>query len=130
SLNTKANITVLLPGTHSKHVSINCGNVIGIKTYITGEIFSILSNNGLIKEAVQPPKDPINGNDWDIFIEGVNYSGTTSLLQALFKVRTNQLFNRMNKLQNFNYLSGMLIGYELRELLNKPDTQIVLCSRA
>ncbi|WP_373497490.1 2-dehydro-3-deoxygalactonokinase [Aquiflexum sp.] len=127
SLKAKDQITVLLPGTHSKHVSIRNGNIAGIETYITGELFAIVSKHGLLKEAVQSPENAVDGIDWDVFIDGVNYSGSTTLLQALFKVRTNQLFNRLSKQQNYSYLSGLLIGFELRSLLNKPNTQLVLC---
>ncbi len=128
SLNAEGQITVLLPGTHSKHVGILNGNITAIETYITGELFAIMSKNGLLKEAVQSPEDAVNENDWNAFMDGVNYSGSTTLLQGLFKVRTNQLFNRLSKQQNYSYMSGLLIGFELRNLFNKPSTQLVLCS--
>lgn len=118
---------VLLPGTHSKHIYIRDGFAEKIETYVTGELFSILSKNGLLKESVQPPDDFTEEHLWkSAFIEGIKYSGETTLLQGLFKIRTNQLFNKLNKVQNYNYLSGLLIGHELRKLLN-TDKQIVLC---
>ena len=126
-LNMNDETVVLLPGTHSKHVHITNGAITGIETYITGELFSILSNNGLLKEAVQSHNNKHAGNDWEAFLQGVEYSGTTSLLQALFKVRTNQLFNEFTKPQNYDYLSGILIGYELRNLRQQAPSQVLLC---
>lgn len=129
-LPVKKELIVLLPGTHSKHVHIKHDQVTKIETYITGELFSIMSNNGLLKESVRPAGLSLNQKDWDIFREGIACSGTTNMLQALFKVRTNQLFGRFTKQQNYTYLSGLLIGYELKELLNKDISNIVLCSES
>ncbi len=128
SLSATENILIILPGTHSKHVHINNGNLTKIETYITGELFAILSQNGLIKEAVKRSDRAFDDEDWEIFLKGVKYSGETTLLQSLFKIRTNQLFNRLTKQQNYIYLSGLLIGSELRELSKREYTQLVLCS--
>ena len=60
------------------------------------------------------------------FKEGVKMSAAP-ILHSLFTVRTNQLFERYNKEQNFSYLSGLLIGSELMALkdINLP---IVICT--
>jgi 2-dehydro-3-deoxygalactonokinase len=42
-------------------------------------------------------------------------------------VRTNQLFNNLNKKQNALYLSGLLIGNELNGLTSK-HVPLILCS--
>src|SRR5690606_6020541 len=111
------------------HVHIRGGYIQKIETYITGELFALLTKNGLLKESVQPSHDFSHENDWTkAFTEGLEYSGSTSLLKGLFKIRTNQLFNRLDKWENYNYLSGLLIGNELRNLLNIRDTRLFLCS--
>lgn len=127
AMEIKEDAVILLPGTHSKHVYIAHGEISKIETHITGELFSILSNNGLLKEAVQSHNNQRIGNDWEAFLDGIEYSGTTTMLQALFKVRTNQLFNELTKPQNYDYLSGILIGSELRNLKDKGLQQILLC---
>ena len=43
-------------------------------------------------------------------------------------MRTNQLFKRLNKTQNAFYLSGLLIGSELNDLVKKHDCPLFLCS--
>lgn len=121
---------VILPGTHSKHVHLSDRHIAKIVTYVTGELFANLSKNGLLKEAVQPTNDKQHANDWETFKSGVDDSGTANILNALFKVRTNQLFGRFSKQQNYQYLSGLLIGYEIRNLVDKRDMRIVLCSSA
>jgi 2-dehydro-3-deoxygalactonokinase len=47
-------------------------------------------------------------------------------LHASFLVRTNQLFGTYSKEGNYFYLSGLVIGGELKELKNTNDTDIIL----
>ena len=61
------------------------------------------------------------------FRQGVLASESGNLLGSLFSVRTNQLFRRFDRYQNALYLSGLLIGSELRPLHQKHDGQIILC---
>ncbi|MBY5960251.1 2-dehydro-3-deoxygalactonokinase [Membranicola marinus] len=120
-------LLVILPGTHSKHVKIKSGKIIDFSTYVTGELFALMSQNGLLKEAVKASRISDNSLHWTHFIEGVKYSGQFSLLQGLFKVRTNDLFQRNNKEQNYFFLSGLLIGYELRSIQEEQGKRLVLC---
>ncbi len=121
------NLLVILPGTHSKHVEIKSGMITDFSTYITGELFALMSQNGLLKEAVKASRISEDSIHWAHFIDGVKYSGDFSLLQGLFKVRTNDLFQKNNKEENYYFLSGLLIGYELRSIYPKQDGKIVLC---
>lgn len=120
-------VVIIMPGTHSKHVRINQNRIVGFNTFITGELFALMSQNGLLKEAVKAPKLSLNTIDWQYFIDGVNYSGEVEMLQALFKVRINELFQSLNKEQNYFFLSGLLIGYELRSLKKEKTSAMVLC---
>lgn len=117
----------IFPGTHSKHIYVDGDLATKIETYITGELFSILCNNGLLKEAVQQV-NIVNEDDWLVFDEGINCSGTIGLLRSLFRIRTNHLLGKYTKQQNYIFLSGLLIGYELRSLMKKDFIKLVLCS--
>src|SRR5690606_32638833 len=48
------NTIVVMPGTHSKHVYLQDSHISRIGTYLTGELFAVLSENGLFKTAVEP----------------------------------------------------------------------------
>jgi len=121
-------VLLILPGTHSKHLQLKSGKVQKINTYMTGEVFSILASNGSLKDTVDLSDTNYSARDWDIFLQGIDYSEKEHLLQALFKVRTNYLLKNLPKKQNSIYLSGLLIGYELRSLLAAQHDKIVLCS--
>jgi 2-dehydro-3-deoxygalactonokinase len=62
------------------------------------------------------------------FEEGVANSLQHNLLHASFFARTNGLFNRNTKKENYFYLSGLLIGTELKDLMNKDTPISLVCN--
>jgi 2-dehydro-3-deoxygalactonokinase len=124
----KNRLTCILPGTHSKHVKISGGSITGFQTFITGELFQLLSQKSVLSNSVSLPEktEPVTDVEKSAFIKGIHASENLTLLHTLFSVRTNQLFNRLNKTENAFYLSGILIGSELRTLRNNNAECIVL----
>lgn len=116
--------TIVLPGTHSKHVGVTGGQIREIKTYMTGELFSVLSEHTVLKHSM--PSESYFSEDLpgDDFIAGIHERGILSNL--LFGVRTGTLFGKRDVKQSRDYLLGLLIGHELAGLENHD--QIVLCS--
>jgi 2-dehydro-3-deoxygalactonokinase len=106
----------IFPGTHSKHILIKNNRLLDFKTYMTGELFELLSQKSILKSAVQIDQELESVIDLSSFIKGVKEAMSSNILSAIFKVRTNQLFNLITNLENFNYLSGLLIGTELKDL--------------
>ena len=47
----------IFPGTHSKHVTVKNGNVIDIKTYMTGEFFELLSVKSILSATIEKTVD-------------------------------------------------------------------------
>ena len=123
----------VLPGTHSKHVSINDKAIISIKTFITGELFHILRSNGTLAKSIEFIHEDrnINPENQLAFIKGIHESKNGSLLNNLFQVRVNDILNKLNKEQNFYYLSGLLIGSEFdylkKEPILSPTNKLVVC---
>lgn len=126
---SKENVVFVFPGTHSKHIYVQNKMVTGFRTFMTGEIFQILSKHSILKASLGPAPTFCTGqSDLASFKRGILKSKDTSLLQALFTVRTNELFNKITKEQNTSYLSGLLIGSEIRELMKADINQVVVCS--
>ena len=46
---------VCIPGTHSKWVWIDAGSVVSFTTYMTGELFSVITQHSILKHAVDAP---------------------------------------------------------------------------
>jgi 2-dehydro-3-deoxygalactonokinase len=104
----------IFPGTHSKHIQVKDNQVVDFKTYMTGEVFHLLSEASILRNSVEQVGD--SSLLLESFVKGVQDAQTANLLNAVFRVRTNQLFGLNNKAANYNYLSGLLIGAELQDL--------------
>jgi len=107
---------IVFPGTHPKHVTIEKNNIIGIKTYMTGEIFGLLTTHSLLAGSIQ--KGFFDEDGQASFKSGVRNSLNTNLLNSVFRVRTNDILKKLPKEYNYYYLSGLLIGTELKDLLD------------
>lgn len=116
---------VILPGTHSKHICFEAGSFTDFKTYMTGELFSIVSQQSILKLSVE--KGPLNGKALLAFRQGVQVGFGQGLASSLFTVRTKEVLGQISKDLNYHYLSGILIGDELMHL-GDWDGKIVMAA--
>jgi 2-dehydro-3-deoxygalactonokinase len=100
--------TVCLPGSHSKWARVRSGRIDGFATHMTGEAFAALRDHTILGRLMTDgPHDPA------AFQQGVDRSANPGgLLHHLFGVRTLGLFGRLPRAAD--YLSGLLIGHEIR----------------
>lgn len=118
---------MIFPGTHSKHIYVRDGKVIDFETYMTGEFFDLLSNRSILANSIRKPAD--NHDDFGAFDEGVKRGAAGNLLHEVFSVRTNQVLKKLSPESNYSFLSGMLIGNELKGINSAEVEGIVLvCS--
>ena len=116
--------TLVLPGTHSKWVQVHSGRVMQFQTFMTGEVFALMSQHSILGKTLD-----LNGAfDEAIFLQGVDQSQQSgSVLHHLFAVRTLGLFDRLSTAQLPSYLSGLLIGEELRtQTVNADSGPVIL----
>ena len=116
--------TLVLPGTHSKWVQVHSGRVMQFQTFMTGEVFALMSQHSILGKTLD-----LNGAfDEAIFLQGVGQSQQSgSVLHHLFAVRTLGLFDRLSTAQLPSYLSGLLIGEELRtQTVNADSGPVIL----
>jgi 2-dehydro-3-deoxygalactonokinase len=103
----------VLPGTHSKWAIVQAKQLVDFRTYMTGEVFGFLRKDGTLGQMIQ-------GDDHDpaAFGEGVlrgSSADAGGLLHRLFSVRTLGLLEQMPRTSLASYLSGLLIGAEVRD---------------
>lgn len=128
-LSADTDFILIFPGTHSKHLYLKNQRLIGFQTYMTGEIFNIIANHSILKDSIDIEELHHSSNqELAAFKKGVLDAEATGILKSLFKVRTHQLFHTLTKKENGLYLSGLLIGSELKHLLENATCQLVLCS--
>lgn len=117
----------IFPGTHSKHIRVQDGQVVGFQTFMTGEFFDLLSKKSILAGSVEEDPHVEMGEDPEYFTKGVTRAIGSNLLNSSFGIRTNDLFEKLNKNQNHHFLSGLLIGTELKELQKQNAAKIYLC---
>ena len=103
----------VLPGTHSKWVTVTDSQIESFQTYMTGEVFSALKEHTILGRMMFKP-----GND-KAFERGVAASTEDGapgrLLNQIFATRTLGLFGEVTDEEAASYLSGLLIGSEIRD---------------
>jgi 2-dehydro-3-deoxygalactonokinase len=124
-LQNKQELLVIFPGTHSKHAIINKGSLIDFRTYMTGEVFDLLATKSILTRSVSPGEVEARSN---AFSNGVKEGMEGNLLNSVFHVRTRQLLANSKPAENYHYLSGLAIGYELSDILQNRKNILLVCS--
>ena len=110
---------LLLPGTHSKWVEVQAGRITAFRTYMTGELYAVLNAHSILG---RPARETGAVADDAAFDRGVAAArGTEPLAALLFSARTLVLDGRLPATHSLDYLSGLLIGDELRSALREGD---------
>jgi 2-dehydro-3-deoxygalactonokinase len=102
----------VLPGTHCKWVRVSDGRVQSFATFMSGVMYGLLRHHSILARTM-PPEDA--GLDAPAFLRGVRHAQQArSLLHSAFSARTLALFGRLRTEVLPSYLSGLVIGEELR----------------
>lgn len=119
----------IFPGTHAKHIQVGGGVAQHFKTYMTGEFFELLSTKSILSNSIE--KDETNNPDFASphFEKGILEGSASNLLNATFHVRTADLFKKHTRPENNQYLSGLVIGAELKELAQTPSALVLVCGK-
>jgi 2-dehydro-3-deoxygalactonokinase len=116
----RSGCVVLLPGTHSKHVRVDDGCVVGFRTYMSGELYVLLARHSVLRRSLSGDGDVSVPEPGGAFLAGVRAGREKGLSGALFQVRVGGLFGRRSKTQSAQYLSGVIVGDEVAALLAEP----------
>jgi 2-dehydro-3-deoxygalactonokinase len=127
---------VVLPGTHSKWVRLTGGRIREFTTYMTGELFAVLRTHSILGR-LAPPGAGDGGTEDGAFARGVSAAqrAGVGLGSLLFSARASVLVGDLSAESSLGYLSGLLIGDELRAGLargGRPTALIgdpALCAR-
>ncbi len=111
------NISFCLPGTHTKWVRTENGRICAFSTSMTGDLFRAIRESTILRSVAQHEPD-----DESAFLQGVARAGQDGELgHQLFGVRTLVLTGKMNEVSASSYLSGLLIGREVKEMARGTD---------
>ncbi len=101
--------TAILPGTHTKWVRVAGGKVQRFTTFMTGELFGLLTGTSILRHSVSP-----DGFDGDAFAGAFveTLAKPESLSSRLFTLRASHLLNGVHPVASSSQLSGFLTGIE------------------
>jgi 2-dehydro-3-deoxygalactonokinase len=111
-----ARCCMVLPGTHSKWVSVREGRLEHFSTYMTGELFAVLCQHSILGRLLPAGKSATREPDREAFELGLKQSQSGragDLTHHIFATRTLGLTGRLQSVVLADYLSGLLIGSEL-----------------
>jgi 2-dehydro-3-deoxygalactonokinase len=118
-----ADARLVLPGTHSKWVELRNGRIEGFSTFMTGEFYALLRQHSILSRTLPAEDGPL---DEAAFLRGVEHAHAAgNLLHAAFSARTLSLFERLEAAALPSYLSGLVIGEELRSQPIAAGTDVI-----
>jgi 2-dehydro-3-deoxygalactonokinase len=118
---------MVLPGTHSKWVSLEAGQIVGFNTFMTGEFQQLLAQHSRLALHLPPASAAPTPLDHAAFLEGIDYAtNSESLLNTAFNVQVRSLFKQLTPEQAASYLWGLVIGEELVSMQLEPGLEVVL----
>ncbi|CAM3970737.1 2-dehydro-3-deoxygalactonokinase [Bordetella tumbae] len=129
-----ADLLIGLPGTHSKWVHVHDGQVNHFDTYMTGEVYAALRDHTILGRTMNSDAPA----DAQGFARGLAVAslpeGRAGLLSTLFSTRALGLTGQLDGNAQPDYLSGLLIGYEVASVLALHRARgalphIVLCGQ-
>lgn len=103
----------VLPGTHSKWVRVADGHVAEIVTFMTGELFSLMTRHGTLAAALPPQPWPWHEEAFHAGLEAAQHGGFT---HNAFVCRARVVTDAMPAAHATSYLSGLLIGAEFQHI--------------
>jgi 2-dehydro-3-deoxygalactonokinase len=102
--------TLCLPGTHTKWVRIDAGEIVHFKTFMTGELFNLLATQSVLRHS-------FGGTGWDRgeFVKAIASMANEPdrFAGRLFAIRAEGLVLGLEPAMAKARLSGTLIGSEL-----------------
>lgn len=104
----------LMPGTHSKWVLVEGGKIVELNTFMTGEFYALLSQHGTLSKVMSDQQSVP-----EAFAAGINASRHGGFTHTAFCCRALVVTDMMPAEHTASYLSGLLIGTELHEILRK-----------
>jgi 2-dehydro-3-deoxygalactonokinase len=107
-----------LPGTHTKWVQMEGSRITAFTTFMTGDLFKAIRESTILRDFTQ--QECTNGDAFLLGVERAKQVG--ALAHHVFGVRTLALTSRIRGSETSSYLSGLLIGHELKTAARKGES--------
>ncbi len=113
--------SLLIAGTHSKHLRIMGRAIVSFATFMAGELFGLLREHGILARDIVGESP-----DAAAFAAGVARARQEGgLLHHLFGLRTRSLTGEITAASAAEYLSGMLVGHAVLGAKPQPPVLVI-----
>jgi 2-dehydro-3-deoxygalactonokinase len=110
---------VALPGAHTKWAFVDHGRIEHFITYMSGEIAALLRSNSLVSKLIPAQ----SADSPEAFLRGIRLARDRSIgghiLRRIFSARSLALVKELPPEDISDYLSGLLIGAEINEVIDE-----------
>jgi len=113
------------PGTHNKWIRLEGGRIRDFRTVMTGELFNLLKTHSILADLLAEPVAAAGA-----FRSGVRYAlDHDDLTAELFSVRARVLLGKGARQDAASYVSGLLIGADIRAGAGDGSEEISVMAR-
>lgn len=114
------------PGTHNKWIRLEAGRIVSFRTVMTGELFNLLKAKSILSDLLSGDAEV-----GPAFIDGVREGlAGTGVTAELFEARARVLLGRMPAGDAASFISGLLIGEDVRTgLAAHPGARVTIIGR-
>lgn len=112
------------PGTHCKWAQVRERRITGFSTWMTGEFYALLRHHSILARTLPEDEPPADAGAFEAGVLRALHG--PGLLHHAFGVRTFSLLGGMDESVLPSYLSGLLIGEELKAQKLQPGEEVVV----
>lgn len=122
------NCTYVLPGTHSKHVTVDGeGRIAHFQTFMTGEMIAALSSATILRDAVDLS---VEGYDPEALLRGYDAAVKNGLGAALFKTRIMKNLYSADARACYSFFLGALLSDEIQSLARGEEKRVLIAGKS
>ena len=114
----------ILPGSHSKIIlTVEKGSIVDFSTMLTGEMIAALSQNTILKDAVDLTVSDIEDK---YLLMGYDYCKKEGINKSLFKVRILKNIFNCTKVETYSFFVGTVLCNEIERIINQKAESVVI----
>ena len=123
-LNVKIPALIILPGSHSKFVSVDgAGKITGCLTSLAGEMVSVITNNTIIANSLE--HSLVSEYKQEMVIAGYKNGSRAGITRTIFTVRILGQFTDFNVNERANFLLGAVLSADIKAMKNSSALKVI-----
>lgn len=123
----ESDVLYMLMGSHTKIIKLGeDGKISGFTTMLTGEMAAALSENTILKDAVNLNSEKLVE---EYLLKGYRYSLEYGINEALFKVRILKNVFKKSASELYSFYIGVILSNEIRYVLKEVKTKVVVAGK-